>query len=282
MDLSPQAVSAATFTTVKKGYDPNEVRTYLNRVSSTLEAAQQQATAMEARARAAIAKMQDLSQQAAAAPAPQARESVGAGTDEAETISRTLLLAQRTADTTVAEAKAEAESVTSAAHSAADTLLAEARAEADRILGEARADARRVKDEELARAEGEVESLLARRDFLVADVDHLEQYVAAQRERVRDAATALQELADRVPAGLGDMRRPLLSASDESGDNERPAVAESDGASASDDDANDERPAVDQDVLFATDPGDLDAASGEYGVDPTPAAGGVTSRPESR
>jgi DivIVA domain-containing protein len=282
MDLSPQAVSAATFTTVKKGYDPNEVRTYLNRVSSTLEAAQQQATAMEARARAAIAKMQDLSQQAAAAPAPQARESVGAGTDEAETISRTLLLAQRTADTTVAEAKAEAESVTSAAHSAADTLLAEARAEADRILGEARADARRVKDEELARAEGEVESLLAVATSSSPTSTISSSTSAAQRERVRDVATALQELADRVPGGLGDMRRPLLSASDESGDNERPAAVDAHGGSWSDGDASDERPAVDQNVPFGADKGDLDSPSGEYRHDPTPTAADLTSRAESR
>jgi DivIVA domain-containing protein len=221
MELSPQAVAVVTFKTVKKGYDPDEVRSYLNRVSSTLEAAQQQATAMEARARAAIAKMQDMSQQAATAPV-EAKHEISAAPQEAETISRTLLLAQRTADTTVAEARAEADTVTSAAHASAETLLNEARAEADRILAEAKTDARRVKDDEIAKADGEVQALLARRDFLVADVDHLEQYVAAQRERVRDAAIALQDLVDRVPAGLGELRRPLLSASDESGETTRP------------------------------------------------------------
>src|SRR5215210_1247063 len=117
MDLSPQAVSVATFKTVKRGYDPEEVRSYLARVSSTLEASQQQATAMEARARAAVAKMQDLQAAVAAPPAAtEARQEVAAAPDEADTISRTLLLAQRTADTTVAEAKAEAESVAKAAH----------------------------------------------------------------------------------------------------------------------------------------------------------------------
>ena len=56
MELSPQAVAAATFKIVKRGYDPDEVRSYLVEVSSSLESSQQQATAMEARARAAIAK----------------------------------------------------------------------------------------------------------------------------------------------------------------------------------------------------------------------------------
>jgi DivIVA domain-containing protein len=280
MEISPQAVSAATFKTVKKGYDPDEVRSYLTRVSTTLEAAQQQATAMEARARAAIAKMQDLQAAAAtsgaAAPVAHPRHEVSAAPDESETISRTLLLAQRTADTTVAEAQAEAESVTAAAHGAAETLLNEARAEADRILGEARADARRVKDEELAKADSEVQSLLARRDFLVADVDHLEQYVAAQRERLRDAATALHDLVDRVPGGLGEMRRPLLSASDESGETARSDDAAGDG---------DADTSGRQDMPFAGTDADNGAApragDGSEGSDVTPPAGDLAFRPDT-
>ena len=72
-----------------------------------------------------------------------------------------------------------------------------------------------------------MQSLLARRDFLLSDVDHLEQYLKAQRERLRDAAVQLQELVDRVPGGLADMRRPLLSAS-----NEPPASPLSDSSSS--------------------------------------------------
>jgi hypothetical protein len=55
-------------------------------------------------------------------------------------------------------------------------------------------------------------SLLARRDFLVADVDHLEAFLVEQRERIRDAAADLADICDRVPAGLAGVRRPLLSA----------------------------------------------------------------------
>jgi hypothetical protein len=86
---------------------------------------------------------------------------------------------------------------------------------AGKLIDEAKAEARRSADSERVRAENEVQALLARRDFLLADVDHLEQYILAQRERLRDAAVSLQELVDRVPGGLGDMRRPLLSASNE-------------------------------------------------------------------
>ena len=218
MELSPQAVATATFNTVRKGYDPEDVRDYLTRVAAQLEGTQQQAAAMEARARAAIAKMQEMAQASAAGvtsadPTPTGTGSAGATDSEAATISRTLLLAQRTADTTVAEAKAEAEAITAGARADAAMTLDQARSSAAAMIEEGRAEARRSKDEELAAAEGAVQSLLARRDFLLGDVEILEEHVGVQRERLRDAAVALHELVERVPAGLGEIRLPLLSAS---------------------------------------------------------------------
>lgn len=221
MELSPHAVSSATFKTVKKGFDPDEVRSYLVQVAGSLESSQQQATAMEARARAAIAKLQEMaSSQPSAAPATtaEAASNLVVGPDEAETISRTLLLAQRTADLTVAEARKEAETLRSAAQAEADTVLEHAQVMSSKLLDEARAEARRTKDDEVQKAENEVQALLARRDFLLGDVEHLEQHVGAQRERLREASVALLDLVERVPGGLGDMRRPLLSASGSSTD----------------------------------------------------------------
>ena len=224
MELTPQSVRATGFKTVRKGYDPAEVDGFKDRVASAIESAQNQATAMEARARAAVAKLQELTQSGAAkeesatpaagaaAPAqeqapqeqaPEAAKRAELGSDDAETISRTLLLAQRTADTTVAEAKAEAAAI-----------LVAARAEATKIVDDAKVEGRKANETERIRAENEVQALVARRDFLVGDVDSLEQHIVTQRERLRDTASALQEMIDRVPAGLGDVRRPLLSASD--------------------------------------------------------------------
>ena len=148
MDVSPQAVAAATFKTVKKGFDPDEVRAFLAKIAVNLESSQQHGAAMEARARAAIAKMQELAQQAShttpppaeppAAPRTAATD-LAAGTDEAATISRTLLLAPRTADLTISDAKVEAEALTSSARADADAMLDAARAEAARLVDEARA-----------------------------------------------------------------------------------------------------------------------------------------------
>lgn len=214
MDFSPQTVRSAGFKTVKKGYDPAEVDDFKEKVAAAIETAQNQATAMEARARAAVAKLQEVSQQVTSGtPAPGASPS--ASDEDAETISRTLLLAQRTADNTVAQANADAESITVKARVDATTVIDNARSMSDKLLDEARVEARRSAETERIKAENEVQALLARRDFLLSDVDHLEHHLGAQRERLRDAAVSLQDLIERVPGGLGEMRRPLLSASAE-------------------------------------------------------------------
>jgi DivIVA domain-containing protein len=224
MELSPQAVRATSFKTVKKGYDPDEVEAFRDDAAAAIEAAQNQAAAMEARARAAVAKLQEASQQAAAAPAHAEPATVVASADDAETISRTLLLAQRTADTTVAEARAEADAILASARAEAAATLDSARTMSARLIDEARVEARRAGEDELLRSENEVQALLAKRDFLLSDADHLEQYIVTQRDRVRDVAVALHELVERVPGGLGDARRPILSASAETAKPAAPVV----------------------------------------------------------
>jgi DivIVA domain-containing protein len=237
MAISPAEIRALQFSTVKRGgYDQREVESFRTAAADALEAALQESTAMEARARAAVARLQELSQQtAAAAPEPIEGEATPApGTeapaaepaeaapaprkiavDEAETISRTLLLAQRTADTTVAEAEA-----------AAQERLSAAEADAARIVESAKAESRRAGEAERVKVEGEVQALLARRDFLESDVDHLDQHLQVQRERITEVVAELTSITGRVVNGLAPMRRPQLSASDHSGDQARPAAEE--------------------------------------------------------
>ncbi len=223
MDISPQRVRTAEFRTVKRGLDPDEVREFLNQVAAELERAQNQSTAMEARARAAVARLQEISESGATAPiatsepaSPAAAPAAPtASVDEAETISRTLLLAQRTADTAVAEAKAEAERIEREASAEAAKTIDSTREMSARLLDEAREEARRAGEAERLNVKTEVDSLRARRDFLESDVDHLERHLTEERSRLREAATTLLDLTERVPGGLGEVRRPLLSASDD-------------------------------------------------------------------
>jgi DivIVA domain-containing protein len=198
MAISPHDIRARQFTTVKRGgYDQREVEAFRTAAAEALEKVSQDATAMEARARAAVARLQELQQQqeasSVAADNGAGDHAVQAATvDETETISRTLLLAQRTADTTIADAEREAE----------------------RIIETAKADSRKAGETERVRVEGEVQALLARRDFLESDVDQLEHFLAAQRERLTAVAADLTDVTTRVGNGLGEMRPPQLSASD--------------------------------------------------------------------
>jgi DivIVA domain-containing protein len=210
MELSPQSVSSTTFKIVKRGYDPDEVRAYLGKLSASIESMQNQTAAMEARARAAVARLQEIAAQTP--PQPQASEPVVAGIEEAETISRTLLLAQRTADQTIAEAESRAQSITEDAESEARRSVEGAQEAAARMVEDAKNDARKAGEAQRVQVESEVQSLLARREFLLSDVDHLEQHIVTQRDRLRDVASALVDIVERVPGGLGDLRRPLVSA----------------------------------------------------------------------
>ena len=266
MDISPQRVRTAEFRTVKRGLDPDEVREFLNEVASELERAQNQSTAMEARARAAVARLQEVSESGATAPiatsepAAETPATPSASVDEAETISRTLLLAQRTADTAVAEAKAEAERIEREASAEAAKTIDSTREMSARLLEEAREEARRAGEAERLNVKTEVDSLRARRDFLESDVDHLERHLADERSRLREAATTLMDLTERVPGGLGEVRRPLLSASDDdtpTGTDIDPLLDDVGGESGSDAEAN-----VGSDDTASLDAADFDAGDG--------------------
>ena len=238
MAISPAEIRARQFSTVKRGgYDQREVESFRTAAADSLESALQESTAMEARARAAVARLQELSQKApgpavgqpaeeeeaeaaadssAQEPAPSSPTKQRAiAVEESETISRTLLLAQRTADTTVAQAE----------QSSRDRIEAAA-AEATQIVEDAKTDSRRAGESERVRVEGEVQALLARRDFLESDVDQLEQHLQAQRERITEVVVELGSITSRVPSGLAPMRRPQLSASDQSGEQGRPDTDE--------------------------------------------------------
>ena len=264
MDLSPQQIRGVGFKMVKKGYDPDEVDAFKEDVATVVETVHSQAIAMEARARAAVAKLHEVSQNAPTSAAADEREPEGFSASDNDRITRTLALAQRTADAAVAEARSESAEIVAKSQDEAERLLSNARALAAKTIDDSRAEARRAVEGDRVQAENELQSLLARRDFLLSDVDHLEHYLQAQRERLRDTAVALQEMVERVPAGLGEIRRPLLSASADHvatesqheptrhdamaarRDAELVAVADDDADDEADDDADDEVGLFDQ------------------------------------
>jgi DivIVA domain-containing protein len=217
MDMTPQEIAGTTFRVVKRGFDPEEVRLFQLDAARSLEAAQSHAALMEQRARAAVAKAQGLAASVAAAPEPAAAtaavtsSAVAMRADDAQTISRTLLLAQSTADRTVAEAEQQAATIRAAAERDAASILDEARRTSAALVADARAEARRAGEAERTRINNEVLALLARLDFLRGDVDAMEQHASAQREQILHVAESLRTLAESPSLGLGDLKPPVLS-----------------------------------------------------------------------
>jgi hypothetical protein len=243
---------------------------------------------MEARARAAVLRLQEHQDEGTTAavheperPTPPSDDRSIAGVhvsaDEAETISRTLLLAQRSADMAMAEAQAEAEQIKIAAESEANATLDSTRSMSARLMEEARDAARKATAAEREAAENEVQSLKARREFLLGDVEQLDSFLIEQRERLRGAARQIEALCDRVPSGLGSVASPAMSASDdEPGDDTQelfvPPEIDIEFASAGDvaqalgEDGSD---SLRDDDAF--DDADLDATQAlDWGVDPLP------------
>jgi DivIVA domain-containing protein len=187
MELSPKSITGVQFRTVRKGYDPEEVRGFLAQLARGVEAVQAQSAATESRARSLMTKLQELN----------ARDDP----DPGESMKRTLLLAQRTADAAVAEAHEEARALVAAAEEKSRTTLADTQAKAEQLVTDAEADARRAASVEKTRIEAEVAALTARRDELHAEATVLEGQIRNQRERVRIVAATLTAVLSE-PSGL--------------------------------------------------------------------------------
>jgi DivIVA domain-containing protein len=183
MELTPQAVSEAEFREAKRGgYNIRDVDEFLDRVAVGVGHMQERIREAHQRAEAAESRVVDLQRQLEEA---QRRNAEGPGGDTEDTLRRTLVLAQRTADATIKEAKEEAE-----------RLLTEAREEAASTRAAAEAEARDGTAAARQRAEEEVQHLVSTRDDLAAQVRLLEEHVEAQRDRLRASVDDLQRVLD--------------------------------------------------------------------------------------
>ena len=124
MDLNPQRVRTAEFKTAKRGLDPMRFDGSSARWPTRSRRPRTSRPRWRRRARAAVARLQELSDGAEhAGDGGRTDESPRPSAEQAETISRTLLLAQRTADTTIAQAEAESQRVVAAATEEAAATL---------------------------------------------------------------------------------------------------------------------------------------------------------------
>ena len=211
MDLR-QMLSTVEFTESRRGADRNEVASFLREVARGVAGLERQVAEATSRAEKAEQHLRDT------------------GSDDE--LRRTLLLAQRTADATVADAHEEGERITQAAEERAGRLLGEAEAHGEQsradtaaiaaaalaantahlaeLKRQGEAEVRGSTEELRLRLRDDVASLTARRGQLNDDVRALEDHVAAQRRRIESALKTLQFLIDN-PAALAALDPPEMA-----------------------------------------------------------------------
>ena len=208
MELTPKVFDDVEFRERFRGYDPDEVDAFLERVARSVQELDKQLKDALDRAEKAEAR---------------ARE---AG-DADEALRRTLVLAQRTADAAVSEAETRAAALLAEAEGKAATTQADAdresqskRGEADAyalrtrehadteaaakvseaeakvadMLATAERDAREGAEDLRQRLRTEVSALEALREHLRTDAGRLEAHIAIQRQRVLATVEALQRI----------------------------------------------------------------------------------------
>jgi DivIVA domain-containing protein len=201
MEITPQAINDVEFRQRVRGYDPDEVDEFLERMAVAVGQLLEQVRDESERALAAERRLAEVD---AGAPA-----SVPVA-DETESISRTLILAQRTADAAIAEAKEQAATVVAQANEQAARTIAEANEAAATTITEAEREARRQIDDTRQRIADEAAELEATRDALRGDVELLERHVDEQRLRLRASIDELHRLLE-APAHFQYVPLPELS-----------------------------------------------------------------------
>ena len=206
MDITPQVINEVEFHQRMRGYDPDEVDDFLERVATAVSQLQEQIG--EARETAAMAdrRAAEAERRASSRPPGPAQEPLGSGPSpaelsaaaeaELETLKRTLVLAQRTADAAIKEAEEQAAKTMASAAAQADELARKATEEARRVVTNAEGEARKAQEDTRRRLLQEVGSLQAARDTLRTDVTALERYLDDQRTKLRGSIGELQRVLD--------------------------------------------------------------------------------------
>lgn len=157
MEVTPEAVREGKFREALRGYNRDDVDEFLERVASGIAVLQErlrQATERATRAESQATEAAELD----------------------ESLRRTLVLAQRTADLAVEEARREAAQ-----------LIDDARAQHDALTAEVDEERARLRAETQATVSHEVTVLHEARETLSADIAALGEYYERQREWLRAA-----------------------------------------------------------------------------------------------
>lgn len=197
MEISSKELREVEFRERLRGYDTTEVDEFLERVAIAVDE-------MHARVRE-LADRADRAERAE--PPPRERPIV----DDDDTLRRTLVLAQRTADMAIREAQEEAAQ-----------LLDRARAEGESILDKAGESARRLTNDAQRQLQVDVERLTTQRDQLRADVRTLSDLLDNERQRLGEALSSALRWVERSltasPELASHRSAPLSNEGEDAGD----------------------------------------------------------------
>ncbi len=204
MDGTPHLLTDVKFSERRRGYDPDEVDNFLERVSAAVAQLQDKLRQATARAEEADARVLEADRARALAESEMTRlQESGAGapppvdpTAGADAAAKVLALAQQTADQVVADANQTANATLDDSRTRAGAMVADAEREAGQVLGDARRKADELVAERQRSIADEVRSLEGLREQLNDDVRILNRHLDGQRASIRAAVAQLQELLD--------------------------------------------------------------------------------------
>jgi DivIVA domain-containing protein len=188
MDLSAKVLREVEFRDRLRGYDTDEVDEFLEKVAVSVEELQEKMRQLVYRAERAERAITDR-----------------AAEDDDDTIRRTLVLAQRTADLAVREAQEQAA-----------LLMDSARSESEKVLTEARESAKRLNSDAERRHAEDIKRLERQRDHVRMELKELSELLETERKRLANSLRdALRFVERALPKSEISEIRPVPSSSDE-------------------------------------------------------------------
>lgn len=196
MEVTPQLLKEVEFREKFRGYDPDEVDDFLERVGVAFAQLQE-------RLREATDQIEGANARAARAEA-RARDS----SDADETLRRTLILAQRTADTAIKEAEEQAARIVAEAEAKARQQLASSEERATQALASSEAESRRMLEAADAKAKQTVSSAETSADQAIAEArEQAGRLLADARRQAEQHIVEARASADKVAEEQRDKLR---------------------------------------------------------------------------
>ncbi|MGA3216920.1 MAG: DivIVA domain-containing protein [Acidimicrobiales bacterium] len=194
MDLSAKVLREVEFRDRLRGYDTDEVDEFLEKVAVAVEELQEKMRQLAYRAERAERSVSDR-----------------AADDDDDTIRRTLVLAQRTADMAVREAQEQAAALMDGARSESDKVLTQARFESEKLLSGARENAARLTTEAERRHSDDIARLERQRDAVREELKELSELLDSERKRLADSLRDALRFVERTlpPQGEISELRPV-------------------------------------------------------------------------